>query len=82
MLPSKYSFFRQIIWSQISEFHFRRYGGEKYDTQIRKARNMTEEWFCETLRPFSFNPQDVSFEHSSASSQWTPFPMKPVKQEQ
>ena len=30
----------------------KRYGGDKYDTHIRKARNMTEEWFNSTLKPF------------------------------
>ena len=30
----------------------KRYGGDKYDTHIRKARNMTEEWFNATLKPF------------------------------
>ena len=30
----------------------KRYGGDKYDTHIRKARNMTEEWFNSTIKPF------------------------------
>ena len=32
---------------------FRRYAGDHYDTQTRKARNPTEEWFENTLKPFN-----------------------------
>ena len=30
----------------------RRYAGERFDTQVRKSRSMTDAWFSDTLQPF------------------------------
>ena len=41
-----------MVKIKIFSFQFRRYAGDHYDTQTRKARNPTEEWFENTLKPF------------------------------